>query len=178
MNWEAVSAIGEIVGAIAVVATLVYLAIQIRQSRQTDRTSAYDSSIRNLIDIRQTALENPEITDVPFRGLNAPETLNDQEQFRFRLLMNNIMLSFWHVRSQPAELSSEMWKTQIPAIKRVIGSPGGKWFWENHRSEFVASFRAEIDQSIASTQIEPFKVEWTSVNSQYAWCFVRRSIFL
>ena len=32
MNWEAVGAIGEIVGAIAVVLSLVYLAAQIRQN--------------------------------------------------------------------------------------------------------------------------------------------------
>ena len=32
MNWEAISAIGEIVGATAVVITLGYLAVQIRQS--------------------------------------------------------------------------------------------------------------------------------------------------
>lgn len=31
MNWEAVSAIGEIIGAIAVVISLVYVAAQIRQ---------------------------------------------------------------------------------------------------------------------------------------------------
>ena len=32
MNWDAVGAIGEIVGALAVVITLVYLAIQVRQN--------------------------------------------------------------------------------------------------------------------------------------------------
>ena len=32
MNWDAISAVGEIVGAVAVVVTLVYLAAQIRQS--------------------------------------------------------------------------------------------------------------------------------------------------
>ena len=31
MNWDAIGAIGEIIGAIAVVSTLFYLAVQIRQ---------------------------------------------------------------------------------------------------------------------------------------------------
>jgi hypothetical protein len=34
MNWEAIGAIGEILGAVAVVATLGYLATQIKQSRR------------------------------------------------------------------------------------------------------------------------------------------------
>tara|TARA_B110000858_G_scaffold89247_1_gene103084 strand:- start:5179 stop:5370 length:192 start_codon:yes stop_codon:yes gene_type:complete len=32
MNWDAISAIGEIIGATAVVVSLVYLAVQIRQN--------------------------------------------------------------------------------------------------------------------------------------------------
>lgn len=33
MNWEAIGALGEIIGAIAVFGTLLYLAIQIKQVR-------------------------------------------------------------------------------------------------------------------------------------------------
>ena len=33
MNWEAIGAVGELVGAIAVLTTLVYLAVQVRQSK-------------------------------------------------------------------------------------------------------------------------------------------------
>jgi hypothetical protein len=32
MNWEAIGAIGEVLGALAVIVTLVYLAVQIRQN--------------------------------------------------------------------------------------------------------------------------------------------------
>ena len=35
MDWEAIGAVGEILGAIAVVATLAYLAIQIRHAKET-----------------------------------------------------------------------------------------------------------------------------------------------
>ena len=37
MNWEAIAAIGEAVGGVAVIASLIYLALQIRQSRQLER---------------------------------------------------------------------------------------------------------------------------------------------
>ena len=37
MNWDAIGAIGEVVGAIAVVATLFYLAFQIRQNTRMSR---------------------------------------------------------------------------------------------------------------------------------------------
>ena len=40
MNWDAIGAIGEIIGAIAVVATLFYLAIQVRETRKDAKLSA------------------------------------------------------------------------------------------------------------------------------------------
>jgi len=58
MDWEAIGAIGEVGGAVAVVATLIYLAGQLRQNTKALRSSTYqafndssfswvDSSIEN-----------------------------------------------------------------------------------------------------------------------------------
>jgi hypothetical protein len=41
MNWAAIGAVGEIVSAIAVLATLIYLAVQIRQSSATQRAQTH-----------------------------------------------------------------------------------------------------------------------------------------
>ena len=40
MDWEAIGAVGEIVGAAGVLVTLAYLATQIKLSRQSDRIAA------------------------------------------------------------------------------------------------------------------------------------------
>ena len=40
MNWEAIGAIGEVVGATAVFVSLLYLALQIRNSRRSDQIVA------------------------------------------------------------------------------------------------------------------------------------------
>lgn len=42
-NWEAIGAIGEILGAIAVVSTLAYLAVQIRESRTATAADIYQT---------------------------------------------------------------------------------------------------------------------------------------
>jgi len=40
MNWEAIAAIGESIGGLAVIASLIYLAMQIRQSRDLERAAS------------------------------------------------------------------------------------------------------------------------------------------
>ena len=44
MNWEAIGAVGETVGALAVLVTLVYLAVQIRQNTKAVQAAAVDST--------------------------------------------------------------------------------------------------------------------------------------
>jgi len=51
MNWEAIGAIGEIVGALAVVASLAYLVIQIRQNTAAVATATYESMMTGFNDI-------------------------------------------------------------------------------------------------------------------------------
>ena len=49
MNWDALGAIAELLGASAVVATLVYLAVQIRQTKEIWRTQSYHLAIDQLV---------------------------------------------------------------------------------------------------------------------------------
>jgi hypothetical protein len=50
MNWEAIGAVGEIVGAVAVVITLAYLAIQVRQNNRMMQRQAHLDRVRHIAD--------------------------------------------------------------------------------------------------------------------------------
>ncbi len=45
MNWEAAGAVGELIGAFAVVAMLIYLAIQIRENTRASKSEAFRDSV-------------------------------------------------------------------------------------------------------------------------------------
>jgi hypothetical protein len=146
--------LGEFFGAIAVFATLSYLAVQIRQNTKAQRSADYDSSIRNFTEVRQALFESSELSAIYVNGSNDPESLNEADLVRYRLLMNNILISFWHIHNKPADLPEDLWATQLPAVLRVLSCPGGRWFWENYRTEFVPSFRNEIEKTIAANPVE------------------------
>ena len=66
MNWDAVGAIAELLGAVGVIASLVYLATQIRHSREqmsqntrAMRSSAFQQFDQNLHDAFSTLLTVP-----------------------------------------------------------------------------------------------------------------------
>lgn len=51
MNWEAISAVGEILGASAVLITLIYLAVQIRQNTAAGVHTGETEELDRLIEV-------------------------------------------------------------------------------------------------------------------------------
>ena len=47
MNWEALGAIGELIGAVGVIASLIYVGLQVRQNTRSMRAATYDSLVRS-----------------------------------------------------------------------------------------------------------------------------------
>jgi len=127
MNWNAVGAIGEIIGALAVFLTLGYLAVQIRQNTKAVRASALDSSVNAVNEVRIAMFESSEVAALYRRGLENPEELDDDERTRFRLLLHTIIWTVWNIYAQTeyGGLSSSTWAAQLPLLDRIMNSRGG-----------------------------------------------------
>ena len=160
MNWEAIGAIGELLGAAGVIATLGYLAFQIRQNTQqlaqNERSSiaaAVYSSATALRENRRTVFESSELTEIWLKGMSHPSELDEKDSYRFRLAMQNSVDAFWDIHSQTilTGFSPESWEAQgVTAVKRVVASPGGRWFWARFRETYPNEFRVEVDRILAS----------------------------
>ena len=150
MNWDAIGAIGEIVGALAVFLTLGYLAVQIRQNTKAVRASALDSSVNAVNAVRVAMFESAEVSALYRRGLESPDELDDDEKMRFRLLVHTILWTVWNIYAQTeyGDLSKSTWEAQVPLLDRIITSRGGIWFWGKYQLEFEETFRNEVDRVI------------------------------
>ena len=153
MNWEAAGAIGEIIGALAVFLTLIYLALQIRQNTKAVQAAAVDASISKVTSVRQSMYESAEIAGIYIAGLANPDDLDELSRTRFRLLMHNVLMAISNIYSQTnfAGLSSSMWESQLVLLRRVVTSPGGQWFWKEYQLEFDETFRGQIEAILQDT---------------------------
>jgi len=80
MNWEIVGATGEWVGAMAVVASLVYLTSQIRLSNQQSQSAARYSFLDAYGQLHASLIESKQASSVYRRGL-AGEALDPDGQW-------------------------------------------------------------------------------------------------
>lgn len=150
MNWGAIGAIGEVLGAIAVFVTLLYLSVQIRQNTRAVQATGMDSLVSSVNDIRRSLFESPELSELYIKGSNEPALLDQNERLRYRLVVHNMLMAEanLYAQSRLAGLADEQWKTQKPLIGRIVCSEGGRQFWQQTRGEFPNAFRAEVDQII------------------------------
>ena len=64
MNWDAIGAIGEIVGATAVVITVMYLAHQVRKQTQESRLAATCEISARWDEMMETLISNPDLVEM------------------------------------------------------------------------------------------------------------------
>ena len=80
MSLEAWAAIAEIIGAIAVVMTLAYLAVQIRQNSSAIRSSNAATIHINTQNLAQAPMMDRELGDIILRAINGEEELSPSEK--------------------------------------------------------------------------------------------------
>ena len=152
MNWEAASTIAEIVGAAGVIASLIYLAIQIRQSTKVSRAEMtkdlYLASRAAIMDIASNDVLAKISTDI--RQFESEDVMrrNMFYQSFFRLyelqynLKNQGLLDDNIARSYA--LIIQMW------AKTIYFSD----YWNRHRGEFNEAFAEYVDEQIAVANAE------------------------
>ena len=83
MNWDAFGAIAEMIGSVAVILTLAYLAIQLRQNTEATKSAARFESGRYWSSEAMEVATNPDIARILAAGLKNAKTLDDEERERF-----------------------------------------------------------------------------------------------
>jgi len=101
MSIQEWAAIAEIVGAIAVVASLVYLAVQIRQnthglsmSLKSTELAAFERNVDAGNRIREIFILNPDVSELFARGKSSYTDLSSSDKIRFSMLLSNVFSAF------------------------------------------------------------------------------------
>ena len=83
MNWEMISAIGQMLGAIGVIISIVYLAAQIRNQNKESQRAAMNVLTTHWSDLNRTLVENPEMAVLWLRALRSFDDLDAKSKLRF-----------------------------------------------------------------------------------------------
>jgi hypothetical protein len=138
MNWDAIGAIAELLGAIGVIASLIYLATQIRQSREqmgentrAARASGYQSFFQNMDEVAMRSTSSPEMAQSVRLGLTRFDQLTEEQAFYFNNWIIGMLLAFdnGHYQFGTGILEAARWRVQRGNLTNLLSAPGTRQWW-------------------------------------------------
>jgi len=160
MNWDAISAVSQLVGSIAVVVSVLYLAVQLRSSTRVARVAAMDAAAAALRDVTKPFMENAELARIWRTGLENLETLSPDEQARFFHAAHQFLkaLETIHYHYVYGLLDPQLWAGWRDLLHHYIACPGIRFYLTRLNAVFSERFRKFI------SELEPLEQRMTVGN--------------
>lgn len=161
MNWEAMGAVGEVVGALAVVLTLAYLARQIRQSNRQDLLSAFRHNFDSTNQFLASTFDSPELAELVVRGRGSYEALSPAERIRFDhfhfVVLNIVESNLFQVRqtADGVERSYADWarENMKVVVAGYFAFPGTRTLWAHLEPYYDPSVRRFVAETLEATPV-------------------------
>jgi hypothetical protein len=148
VNWEAISAIGQLVGALAVVISLIYLARQVRSNAHATREAAMRSALDSINRHIQQITEHPDLAELRSRGFADFDSLQGADRTRFASLMHQLFRNAENIYYQHLQghMDPRVWCGIEVVMREVNAQPGVQAWWRSRSHWFDEEFAKFINQ--------------------------------
>lgn len=143
MNWGAVSAVAELLGAIGVIVTLLYLTRQVRENTASIRRATTRNALQSIADFNQWVAGDPDLVDLFWRGSERPDELSEEEWQRFVSLASTLIRRFelLYLDHRSEALSDQLWSSQANNVRTWMVTPGVQRWMHQFGSHVHPGFR-------------------------------------
>ncbi len=150
MTWESAGTIAEITGAIAVVVSLFYLAVQVRQNTKIVAANTIQSISSTASDISMRVAESPHLSRIFVKLIADTEELSLEEAMQMQLVMRAGVRNFenYYYQYQRGYLEEDMWVGYKRAVLDQLSLSFGKSWWNNHRVVFGERFVEFVESEL------------------------------
>ena len=157
MSIQEWAALAEIIGAVAVVASLIYLAVQIRQnthqlamSLKSMELAAFERNVESGIRIRELFILNPEVLELYARGSESYTDLDEDEKLRFDMVLRNVFsaLQGAYVRQLTYGNDPTNFAGSERTLDRLVRSRGIRDWLSHNNPDWRPQFAALIQQRV------------------------------
>jgi hypothetical protein len=151
MTLQDLANLGDTVGGIAVLVTLVYLAREIRQNNRLVRASTYQQVASSLADFSATVMQNADLAEVYYRGTRLGlDVLDEVERERCRMALMTFFRRVENIFYQQTQgtLEPPAWAGIRASLRDILERPGVQQWWNetHHRfnHEFVSFVASDL----------------------------------
>ena len=148
--WEIVGALAEALAAVAVIASLVYLSIQLRQNNRLLENSAhatyYELAAQGLT---ARAVGPPGNLEIFNRGLADPNSLSGEEMAVFNTTMHAMFITFQYCYRMKRDqgVDDAITDPTLQNMFMLLASPGGKRWWQSYPVYVETEFTEFVNEA-------------------------------
>ena len=140
--------IAEIVAAVAVVVSLIYVGKEVQSNTSAVRGAAMQAIATTDADALMTIVSDAELSEILRIGRQDPSQLSQADAYRYELWMRQFWLSFQNIflQSELGLIDSSVWNSYLTVICRMWSDHGPRSTWSNHVDVLNADFAAVVEQ--------------------------------
>ena len=156
LSLQDLGSLGEFVGALGVVASLVYLTKQMQQNTTSVRAASFNSMAQNSMNLLQHAFIDSEFAEFLHRAEEDPSSLTPEETVRWNAYMTAVFRHFGNLVYQyrVGALDQEMWESYESTLEQHLRVPSwGEWF-EDNTVLFSASLVEQVERTLQQVRAE------------------------
>jgi hypothetical protein len=150
MTLEQLNIVFQIVGTLGVIASLIFVGLQVRQNTKATRVQVQENMTSGYISVAQILIDNAEVFT---RGIAATResfaSFSDAEKMIYFSLIFSIFKHFENIYSQRERgfIDQESWAAWSEHMLMYFNQPGVKMWWEWRRGNFNPRFRSFVESS-------------------------------
>ena len=148
MKLPELANLAEIIGAFAVVVSLIYVGIQVNDSAGAVRSAAANDANVAVQNWYLQVVSNQQASELWYRAVTSEVALSNQEEFQFLMNMHAAMLAFQnsYLLAEEGSIDFELRESATTAIRGVKELPGFKRYWRQRKSYLHSGFADYVDQ--------------------------------
>ena len=151
VNWEAIGAVGDLISGVAVLLTLLYLAIQLRQAKNLMSSTVHQSRADRNIELAHFSAQDEQGLQLATGELTVEE-LNPKQLLKASLVLSAILRHFEDMQYQ-YELNvvdETTWRANLGGIRGVLLAGSTRELWPEckhmFREEFVTLVESMLEE--------------------------------
>ena len=157
VNWEAISALSEAFGVIAVVASLIFVGYQIRQNARATRAASMNNIMDKWGEFYLRSSENDNLAAVVWNGVQDAKALTGVDRWRLSMALTGFFY-FWnnaYYQWTIGVYESKAWSAQAKFMTNLLSLPGARAVWDERKRMLPEDFQMYVETEILTQSPDP-----------------------
>ena len=159
MNWDAIGAIGEIVGALAVVSSVAYLAVQIRRQTDQSRLAATRDLAHEYAQSMDKVIDDSEFAAIYLQAVREYNELPNEERIRAALYFQRLVRvrEQAHLHVTKGHMDPSFFNSMDTTMGEWFRFPGAQQWWRLNHEYFDVDFRSLVEDQIVGARAKGYE---------------------